>query len=116
LAALDVVMMDPTNPRALAGVLRRLRSELAKLPVPADAEAAASSAVLDTLWQSLPTEGAGVDLAAMCRPGLDGLDVVDGAALEALCEGWIRLGMRLSDALSQRHFSVLGALSRLVAA
>ena len=50
----DVLVLDETNPRALAGVLRRLRTELGKLP--------GDPAVWASLLQQLPAQGAGLDL------------------------------------------------------
>ncbi len=54
LALTDVLVLDSNNPRALAGVLRRLRTELRKLPGSEDFVAA--------LLSRLPAEGAGLSL------------------------------------------------------
>jgi uncharacterized alpha-E superfamily protein len=54
LALTDVLVLDPTNPRAFAGVLRRLRTEMGKLP--------GSPQALAPLLALLPSEGAGLQL------------------------------------------------------
>jgi len=93
LALADVLVLDDTNPRALAGVLRRLRTELSKLP----------GGALDDAWAcELPAEGAGVTLA--------GLGQIPAARTEAeLAALARRLGaaaMALADRLGHRYFTV----------
>ncbi len=78
LAITDLLVLDSANPRSLAGVLRRLRTELRKLPL----DEASASAVL----AALPAEGAGLSL-----DDLRGLD--EAQLLERLSN----LGQRLSD-------------------
>jgi uncharacterized alpha-E superfamily protein len=109
LALLDVVLMDDTNPRSIAGVLRRLRTELSKLPARVRE---ADDIGLDALLGLLPASGPGVELAALCMPG-DGLVRLDALRLQSICRGLEQGGAQLSDAISQRHFSVLGSLARL---
>jgi uncharacterized alpha-E superfamily protein len=57
LALTDLLVLDNTNPRAFAGVLRRLRTELTKLPG-GDAHTA-------QLLARLPAEGTGLTLEAL---------------------------------------------------
>jgi uncharacterized alpha-E superfamily protein len=96
LALVDVLVLDDTNPRSLAGTLRRLRTETAKLPG-FDAPAALAAA-------GLPAAGAGLP------PALWGGG--DGAALaRALADLSQQLGtggMALADALGHRFFSLSG--------
>ena len=54
LAVADLLVLDSANPRAFAGVLRRLRTELGKLPGDGDS--------LQALLRMLPAEGAGMTL------------------------------------------------------
>jgi uncharacterized circularly permuted ATP-grasp superfamily protein/uncharacterized alpha-E superfamily protein len=108
LALLDVVLMDDTNPRSIAGVLRRLRTELGKLP---RRVSEADDAGLAELLAMLPAQGPGVDLASLWRLGTPG--GVDAQQLRAHCLNLTQVGMRLSDAISQRHFAVLGSVARL---
>jgi uncharacterized alpha-E superfamily protein len=54
LALTDLLVLDSSNPRSFSGVLRRLRTELKKLP--------GSDASLQPLLARLPAEGAGLTL------------------------------------------------------
>ena len=93
LALADLLVFDDSNPRAFSGCLRRLRTEIAKLPGPADTHAAFTAL--------LPAEGAGVSPAAMAE-----LD--DAALREALMSVSTDLEQRawkLSDAIGQRYFA-----------
>jgi uncharacterized alpha-E superfamily protein len=57
LALADLLVLDTANPRAFAGVLRRLRTEIGKLPgVPETRQA---------LLQLLPAEGSGITLESL---------------------------------------------------
>ena len=80
-----------TNPRAFACILRRLRTELRKLP----------GASHEELIARLPQQGAGM--------GLDELRGVDDEALAkrlaALCERLAEAGARLSDDIGGRYFA-----------
>lgn len=93
LALTDLLVLDSTNPRALAGVLRRLRTELRKLPGP--------PALIEALLGMLPAEGAGLTLEEL--RGADEAQVRRmlgrlGSALHAN-------GRSLADALGHHYFA-----------
>jgi uncharacterized circularly permuted ATP-grasp superfamily protein/uncharacterized alpha-E superfamily protein len=97
LALVDLLVLDDTNPRAFAGTLRRLRTELSKLPGP--------DAWRNEMRALLPAEGAGLTL-----------DDLHGVPLLALPERLValsqRLGdgaQRLSDLIGERYFAHAGA-------
>jgi uncharacterized alpha-E superfamily protein len=94
LAVADLLVIDDTNPRAYAGVLRRLRTELRKLP--GGEEAAAPLLAL------LPAQGAG--LTPDDLRGLD--DTAIAARLLALSRDLARAGERLADAIGERYFAL----------
>jgi uncharacterized alpha-E superfamily protein len=89
LALADLLIFDDTNPRAFAGTLRRLRTELGKLPSPLG------------LRELLPAAGAGV--------ALESLRGADDAALRALmartAASLQQCASALSDAVGQRYFA-----------
>ena len=94
LALTDLLVLDSTNPRAYAGVLRRLRTELTKLPGdPADHGA---------LLARLPAEGAGLTLASL--RGAD--DAAIAAALLALSRDLGAAALGLSEAIGSRYFTL----------
>jgi uncharacterized alpha-E superfamily protein len=93
LALTDLLVLDSANPRALAGTLRRLRTELRKLP----SDAAGSSTLLD--W--LPAEGAGLHLEEL--RGVGEAQLLD--KLSALCEQPVDAGQQLGDELGLRFFA-----------
>jgi uncharacterized circularly permuted ATP-grasp superfamily protein/uncharacterized alpha-E superfamily protein len=89
LALADLLVFDDTNPRAFAGTLRRLRTELGKLPSP------------EGLRELLPAVGAGIELGA-----LRGAD--DAALRTLLASTAVSLqdaAAALSDAVGQRYFA-----------
>jgi uncharacterized circularly permuted ATP-grasp superfamily protein/uncharacterized alpha-E superfamily protein len=93
LALTDLLVLDSANPRSLAGVLRRLRTELRKLP--------GGEAFIDTLLQRLPAEGAGMQLEALRDAGeAQLLDL-----LAQLCAALRAGGTGLADDLGHRFFS-----------
>ena len=94
LALTDVLVLDSSNPRALAGVLRRLRTELCKLP--------GTTASLAPLLAALPLEGTGLTL-----------DALRGADDTQLAQTLHSLGLRmaataaeLAEAVSSRYFTL----------
>ncbi|HEX5358264.1 MAG TPA: alpha-E domain-containing protein, partial [Aquabacterium sp.] len=90
-ALLALLVMDEANPRALACVLRRLRTELLKLPVRGGSH--------DDLLALLPHEGVGVSLVDLCDP-----EHGDEAVLNML-NRLIDAGWRLSDEVGRRYFA-----------
>jgi uncharacterized circularly permuted ATP-grasp superfamily protein/uncharacterized alpha-E superfamily protein len=93
LALTDLLVLDSANPRSLAGVLRRLRTELHKLPGDAD--------FIDTLLQRLPADGAGLQLADL--RGRSEAQVL--AVLGAVCAQLQMQGAGLADELGHRFFA-----------
>jgi uncharacterized circularly permuted ATP-grasp superfamily protein/uncharacterized alpha-E superfamily protein len=94
LALSELLVVDTTQPRSLAGVLRRLRTELGKLPGTEPWRA--------TLVARLPPQGAGVTLEALA--GLD-----DGALLDRLaqrCRSLRESAWAMADDLSHHYFSL----------
>ena len=85
------IVTDETNPRALACVLRRLRTELGKLPEHAGP--------LADLLDLLPQMGVGVSLQDLVH-GTQGQ-----AAVQALCLRLTEASWRLSDELGLRYFA-----------
>jgi len=90
-ALLALLVMDETNPRALACVLRRLRTELVKLP--------ARGSSHDGMLALLPHEGVGVSLADLCAPE------TSQAAVLAMLNRLIDAGWLLSDEVGRRYFA-----------
>jgi uncharacterized alpha-E superfamily protein len=94
LALADLLVLDSAIPRAYAGVLRRLRTEVGKLPGQAGS--------LQGLLAMLPAEGAGLTLES-----LRGAD--DAAIAQALRSLSLTLGRRaslLADRISERYFTL----------
>jgi uncharacterized alpha-E superfamily protein len=89
LALADLLVFDDTNPRAFAGTLRRLRTELGKLPTP------------EGLRELLPAAGAGLELGAL--RGAD--DAMVRAHLSATAASLQQAAAALSDAVGQRYFA-----------
>ena len=94
LALADLLVLDSANPRAFAGVLRRLRTELGKLP--GDAE------TLQALLDMLPAEGAGLTLESL--RGAD--DAAIAQALRSLSSTLAKRAAALADRISQRFFTL----------
>lgn len=91
----DLVIVDEANPRSLAGVLRRLRVEVERLPGGAQA--------VETLQALLPATIGGEDIPALL--GLSGVSP-EAAQLHALA--FVRdvedRALRFSDELGRRYF------------
>jgi uncharacterized alpha-E superfamily protein len=95
LALADLLVLDDTNPRAFAGTLRRLRTELGKLPGPPG-------------WRTellglLPARGAGLELEA-----LRDADAAP-ARIIAVSQSLAASAARLSDLIGRRYFAHAGA-------
>ncbi len=96
LALIELLVVDSANPRALAGVLRRLRTELGKLP---------GKDRLGDPWRSrLPAEGAGLQLEQLA--GLDDAGLV--ARLHALCDSLHAVALDLAEDIGLQYFSLPG--------
>ncbi|TAK94704.1 MAG: hypothetical protein EPO09_09120 [Aquabacterium sp.] len=90
-ALLALLVMDETNPRALACVLRRLRTELVKLPIRGGSH--------EDLLALLPHVGVGCTLPDLCDPA-SGDEAVLGMLNRLIEAGW-----RLSDEVGRRYFA-----------
>jgi len=101
LALLDVLLLDDTSPRSLAGVLRRLRTELRKLP---GGEQGAGS-----LLDRLPSAGTGLTLTTVRD--------ADAARLTqsvlATCRSLHAAALAIADEIGHRCFALAGGLSRV---
>jgi uncharacterized alpha-E superfamily protein len=93
LALADLLVFDETNPRAFAGTLRRLRTEIGKLP--------GSDEVRRHLREYMPAQGAGLALADLA--GAD--DAMVKRQLVQLARHLHANAARLSDAVGQRYFA-----------
>ncbi|ODV44373.1 hypothetical protein AWV79_08695 [Cupriavidus sp. UYMMa02A] len=100
-ALVDLLVLEPTNPRGLYGLLERLRGKLEQLAPEGSAHARVP------LVDLLPAPGALPSRAALC----EALGDADGdpAALSALCRQFIERMVRVSDEISARYFSHAGA-------
>ena len=94
LALADLLVLDSANPRAFGGVLRRLRTELRKLP--GDAEA------IQAMLALLPAEGAGLTLEEL----RDRSDAQIGARLLQICHELGHAAGALSDHVGMRYFTL----------
>lgn len=102
LALTDLLVLDDANPRAFAGVLRRLRTEIRKLPGPPGAEA--------DLLALLPEAGAGLSWDAL--RGLDDAGV--RACLQPLADRLAGSAATLAESVSARYFTLAHELARRV--
>ncbi|MBL8362515.1 MAG: circularly permuted type 2 ATP-grasp protein [Rubrivivax sp.] len=102
LAIIDLLVLDTNNPRAFGGVLRRLRTELSKLP--------GTREQIDALQALLPREGAGLALESL--RGLD--DAAVSARLLALARHLAASAMQLSDRIGERYFTLAHGLVQAV--
>ncbi|HWH74649.1 MAG TPA: circularly permuted type 2 ATP-grasp protein [Methylibium sp.] len=94
LALLDLLVIDTANPRALGCVLRRLHTEIGKLPGGGK-----------ELLALLPACGAGVTLAELCREDGEG-PAADDARVVGLADALVLAGGRLSDEVGRRYFAL----------
>ncbi len=94
LALADLLVLDSANPRAFAGVLRRLRSEIGKLP--------GDERSLQPLRDLLPAEGTGLTLESL--RGAD--DAAISEAMRLLAIDLADRAGRLSSAIGERFFTL----------
>lgn len=94
LALADLLVFDDSNPRGYAGVLRRLRTELRKLPL--------DDAGVETLLARLPAEGAGLTLESLRGAS----DAVIVERLLALTVSLRAAAMALADDVGTRFFTL----------
>jgi uncharacterized circularly permuted ATP-grasp superfamily protein/uncharacterized alpha-E superfamily protein len=94
LAITDLLVLDTSNPRAFGGVLRRLRTELKKLP--------GSEESLQPFLAQIPAEGAGITLDSL--RGCGDAEIAD--ALHALAGRLHDSALELADAIGIRYFTL----------
>ncbi len=94
LALVDLLVLDSANPRAFGGVLRRLRTELRKLPGSAES--------IEAMLMLLPSEGAGLTLDEL----RDKNDAQIGARLLELAQQLRGAVAELSERISTSYFTL----------
>jgi uncharacterized circularly permuted ATP-grasp superfamily protein/uncharacterized alpha-E superfamily protein len=94
LAVADMLVLDSSNPRAYSGVLRRLRTELRKLP--------GSEASLQPLLARLPADGAGLTLESLRGAG----EAQIAATLRRLSTSLREAALSLADDVGTRFFTL----------
>jgi uncharacterized alpha-E superfamily protein len=104
LAVVDLLVLDSANPRAFAGVLRRLRTELGKLP--------GSDEWRQSLLARLPAEGAGIPLQAL----RDTSDEEILRQLRALTKRLAAAAAELADEIGTRCFTLAHGSDQLTQA
>ena len=102
LALADLLVFDSANPRAFAGVLRRLRTEIGKLPGQLES--------LQPLLDMLPAEGAGLTLEAL----RDADDATIARALQTLAGSLRNSAALLADRIGERFFTLAQGLDQRV--
>ena len=102
LALVDLLVLDSANPRAFAGVLRRLRTEIGKLP--------GDAATLQPLREMLPAEGTGLTLESL--RGADNATI--GEALRALAVDLAERASALSGRIGELYFTLAQGADRRV--
>ena len=94
LALADLLVLESANPRSFAGVLRRLRTELGKLP--GDAQTRAEFIAM------LPAQGAGMELESL----RDASDAQIAQAMLALSRSLYAKAVALAEGLGARYFTL----------
>jgi uncharacterized alpha-E superfamily protein len=102
LALADLLVLDSANPRAFAGVLRRLRTELGKLPGQPES--------LKPLLDLLPAEGAGITLESL--RGAD--DAAIAQVLRTLSGSLSRRAFLLAERVSGRYFTLAHGMDQRI--
>jgi uncharacterized circularly permuted ATP-grasp superfamily protein/uncharacterized alpha-E superfamily protein len=93
LALVDLLVIDDTNPRSFAGTLRRLRTEIGKLP--------GAAAWRDEMLALLPARGAGLVLEDLRGYS----DTATQQRVLTLAKHLGACAARLSDLIGQRYFA-----------
>jgi uncharacterized circularly permuted ATP-grasp superfamily protein/uncharacterized alpha-E superfamily protein len=127
LPLLDLLVMDEANPRAVACVLRRLRTELRKLPggpgpgaprLDEAADAAAAQAAADRvqhLLARLPADGVGRGLAELCAAD-PGSGPAGAHPVVELANSLTRAATDLAHDIDRAYFSHAALSDRLLGA
>ncbi len=102
LAVADLLVLDSANPRAFAGVLRRLRTEIVKLP--------GEPEVQQALLHLLPADGAGLTLESL--RGAD--EAAIARALRALSVSLGQTAGAMADRVSERFFTLAQGVDQRV--
>ncbi len=102
LALTDMLVLDSANPRAYAGVLRRLRTELGKLPGQPEA--------LAPLLALLPVQGPGLALDEL--RGVDDAAII--RALQDLTARLLASAITLADRVGERFFTLAHGMDQRV--
>jgi uncharacterized alpha-E superfamily protein len=102
LALADMLVLDSANPRAYAGVLRRLRTELGKLPGQPES--------LAPLLALLPAQGPGLTLDEL--RGAD--DAAITRALLAVSARLLDSAVQLADQVGERYFTLAHGMDQRV--
>lgn len=101
LAVADVLVLDDSNPRSLAGILRRLRTEIGKLPGDDSARAA--------LILLLPEQGAGISAAELASVDEAGDRRAEQRLLQHASD-LAGVACALADAVAERFFTPAHAI------
>ena len=102
LAVADLLVLDSANPRAFAGVLRRLRAEIVKLP--------GEPGLQQALLALLPAEGTGLTLESL--RGAE--DATIARALSALSTSLGQTASVLSDRVGESFFTLAQGIDQRV--
>jgi len=102
LAVADLLVLDSANPRAFAGVLRRLRTEIVKLP--------GEPEVQQALLALLPAEGIGLTLESL--RGADDAAIARALRAVATCLG--QTASVMADRVSERFFTLAQGVDQSV--
>ncbi len=102
LALTDLLVLDSANPRAVACVLRRLRTEVGKLP------GAAPGAT--SLLALLPQEGTGLSWQDL----QDCDDAAIADKLHGLCASLANRAAQMADGIGERYFTLAAGVDRAV--
>jgi uncharacterized circularly permuted ATP-grasp superfamily protein/uncharacterized alpha-E superfamily protein len=102
LAVVDLLVLDSTNPRALAGVLRRLRTELGKLPGSPESH--------EPLLALLPPTGAGITLDSLRGAS----DAQIAQQVQTLSSELMEAATQLADRVGARFFTLAHGMDQRV--